>query len=79
MVGQKSVHGRRNCPVPGSQHGDELGVFGELKADPGGWCRVRVSGSVTPVKPGEVTREGGSGHAGPCRRGEEFGFHSKSE
>lgn len=44
--------GKRNCPGPGSQCGAEPGVFGELKPDPGGWCRAKAS--ATPVKPGEV-------------------------
>lgn len=63
-VGKRELHGpseecrgRRNCPGPGSQPGAEPGVFRELKADPGRWCRVKAI--AAPVKPVEVAEGGG--------------------
>ena len=57
-VGKREPHGRSevSCPGPGSQPGAEPGVFRELKADPGRWCRVKAS--LAPVKPAEVTGAG---------------------
>lgn len=63
--------GKRTCPGPGPQRGAEPGVFGELKADPGGWCRVKAS--TPPVRPGEVAdrvgRGVGAGGGGQVRLG----------
>lgn len=67
MDGGKTVPGRRNCPVPGSLRGEELGVFGELKVDAGSWCRVRARAECDTRQAWRSHGGRGLGHIGMGR------------
>lgn len=85
-MGGGRVSGKRTCPGPGLAMGAEPGVFGELKADPGGWCRV---GEYTTSQAWRGRGQGGGAGVGwravqvrlpgLCGRGEKFAFPSRSE